>query len=168
MIVLDIFEVQKIVHFFRRAWDIFSYFISLLDALCLPTSGTAKEEAAQEAPDCLVKYFSVVWCKASKKKHKKWEGDAILITKGKSVILKDMEGKDIGRGTVDLHTCSREHLAENQCFELTETQLFRYFSSLYQCWPQDEKTVEILGLFLVCLFSWGGGKTAIKFYIYCI
>ncbi|RLW13469.1 hypothetical protein DV515_00000405, partial [Chloebia gouldiae] len=68
-------------------------------ALYLPASGTAKEEAAQEAPDCLVKYFSVVWCKASKKKHKKWEGDAILITKGKSVILKDMEGKDIGRGT---------------------------------------------------------------------
>ncbi|KAM4792209.1 DNA repair and recombination protein RAD54B isoform 1-T1 [Cyanocitta cristata] len=69
------------------------------DALYLPTSGTAKEEAAQEAPDCLVKYFSVVWCKASKKKHKKWEGDAILMIKGKSVILKDMEGKDIGRGT---------------------------------------------------------------------
>ncbi|NXL11162.1 RA54B protein, partial [Mesembrinibis cayennensis] len=69
------------------------------DALCLPTSGTAKEEAAQEEPDCVVKYFSVVWCKASKKKHKKWEGDAVLITKGKSVILKDMEGKDIGRGT---------------------------------------------------------------------
>ncbi|XP_075271963.1 DNA repair and recombination protein RAD54B isoform X3 [Opisthocomus hoazin] len=69
------------------------------DALYLPTSGTAKEEAAQEEPGCLAKYFSVVWCKASKKKHKKWEGDAVLITKGKSVILKDMEGKDIGRGT---------------------------------------------------------------------
>ncbi|NXI50567.1 RA54B protein, partial [Chloroceryle aenea] len=69
------------------------------DAVCLPASGTAKEEAAQEEPDCLAKYFSVVWCKASKKKHKKWEGDAVLITKGKSVILKDMEGKDIGRGT---------------------------------------------------------------------
>ncbi|NWH64590.1 RA54B protein, partial [Geococcyx californianus] len=70
-----------------------------LDALRLPASGTAKEEAAQKEPDYLVKYFSVVWCKASKKKHKKWEGDAVLITKGKSVILKDMEGKDIGRGT---------------------------------------------------------------------
>ncbi|NXE76915.1 RA54B protein, partial [Cochlearius cochlearius] len=68
------------------------------DGLCLPTS-MSKEEAAQEEPDCLAKYFSVVWCKASKKKHKKWEGDAVLITKGKSVILKDMEGKDIGRGT---------------------------------------------------------------------
>lgn len=54
----------------------------------------------QEAePDSLVKYFSVVWCKASKKKHKKWEGDAVLIVKGKSFILKDLEGKDIGKGT---------------------------------------------------------------------
>ncbi|NXO00765.1 RA54B protein, partial [Rhinopomastus cyanomelas] len=70
-----------------------------LDALDLPTRGTAKEAAPQEEPDCLARYFSVVWCKASKKKHKKWEGDAVLITKGKSVILKDMEGKDIGRGT---------------------------------------------------------------------
>ncbi|NXJ64531.1 RA54B protein, partial [Rostratula benghalensis] len=68
------------------------------DAMYLPTSGT-KEAAAREEPDCLVKYFSVVWCKASKKKHKKWEGDAVLIAKGKTVILKDMEGKDIGRGT---------------------------------------------------------------------
>ncbi|NWR73391.1 RA54B protein, partial [Centropus unirufus] len=69
------------------------------DAVCLLTSGRAEEEAAQGEPDCPVKYFSVVWCKASKKKHKKWEGDAVLITKGKSVILKDLEGKDIGRGT---------------------------------------------------------------------
>ncbi|XP_068020467.1 DNA repair and recombination protein RAD54B [Melanerpes formicivorus] len=69
------------------------------DVLCLPTLGTAKEEAAQGEPDCPVKYFSVVWCKASKKKHKKWEGDAVLIAKGKSVILKDMEGKDIGKGS---------------------------------------------------------------------
>ncbi|NWU88770.1 RA54B protein, partial [Upupa epops] len=69
------------------------------DALDLPTTGMPKEAAAQEEPDCLVKYFSVVWCKASKKKHKKWEGDAVLVTKGKSVILKDMEGKDIGRGS---------------------------------------------------------------------
>lgn len=77
----------------------------------MPTLGTAKEEPAQEEPGCLAKYFSVVWCKASKKKHKKWEGDAVLITKGKSIILKDMEGKDIGRGTVDLHACASEQLA---------------------------------------------------------
>nr|XP_020007320.1 DNA repair and recombination protein RAD54B [Castor canadensis] len=52
----------------------------------------------EEKPDSLVKYFSVVWCKASKKKHKKWEGDAILVVKGMSFTLKDLEGKDIGRG----------------------------------------------------------------------
>lgn len=56
----------------------------------------------EEEPDSLVKYFSVVWCKPSKKKHKKWEGDAVLIVKGKSFTLKDLEGKDIGRGIVIL------------------------------------------------------------------
>ncbi|XP_063780181.1 DNA repair and recombination protein RAD54B [Pseudophryne corroboree] len=54
------------------------------------------EEEGESAP---VMYFSVVWCKASKKKHKKWEGDAVLIARGRSVTLKDMEGKDIGRGS---------------------------------------------------------------------
>jgi DNA repair and recombination protein RAD54B len=53
----------------------------------------------------LLKYFSVVWCKASKKKHKKWEGDAILIVRGRSFTLKDLEGKDIGRGIVIYITC---------------------------------------------------------------
>ncbi|XP_064910060.1 DNA repair and recombination protein RAD54B isoform X4 [Columba livia] len=79
------------------------------DALYLPASGTAKEAAAQEEPECLVKYFSVVWCKASKKKHKKWEGDAVLITKGKSVILKDMEGKDIGRDSLVMPRPNASH-----------------------------------------------------------
>ncbi|GAB1288312.1 DNA repair and recombination protein RAD54B [Apodemus speciosus] len=55
--------------------------------------------AQEEEGSSLLKYFSVVWCKASKKKHKKWEGDAILIVKGRSFTLKDLEGKDIGRGT---------------------------------------------------------------------
>lgn len=57
-----------------------------------------ESKAQEEEPSSLLKYFSVVWCKASKKKHKKWEGDAILIVKGRSFTLKDLEGKDIGRG----------------------------------------------------------------------
>ncbi|XP_041456750.1 DNA repair and recombination protein RAD54B-like [Lytechinus variegatus] len=44
-------------------------------------------------------YYSVMWCKLSKKKHKKWEGDALLITKGRSVTLLDVEGKEIGKGS---------------------------------------------------------------------
>ncbi|XP_017280508.1 DNA repair and recombination protein RAD54B [Kryptolebias marmoratus] len=46
-----------------------------------------------------VRYFSVVWCKASKKKHKRWEGDAVLVARGRTATLKDMDGKDIGRGS---------------------------------------------------------------------
>ncbi|XP_074509839.1 DNA repair and recombination protein RAD54B [Sebastes fasciatus] len=46
-----------------------------------------------------VRYFSVMWCKASKKKHKRWEGDAVLVTRGRTATLKDMEGKDIGKGS---------------------------------------------------------------------
>ncbi|XP_034030765.1 DNA repair and recombination protein RAD54B [Thalassophryne amazonica] len=46
-----------------------------------------------------VHYFSVMWCKASKKKHKRWEGDAVLVTRGRTATLKDMEGKDIGKGS---------------------------------------------------------------------
>uniref|UniRef100_A0A8C2WWD6 RAD54 homolog B n=1 Tax=Cyclopterus lumpus TaxID=8103 RepID=A0A8C2WWD6_CYCLU len=46
-----------------------------------------------------VRYFSVMWCKASKKKHKRWEGDAVMVTRGRSTTLKDMEGKDIGKGS---------------------------------------------------------------------
>ncbi|CAL1529863.1 unnamed protein product, partial [Lymnaea stagnalis] len=45
------------------------------------------------------KYFQVVWCKLSKKKHKKWEGDAVLSVSGRSATLFDMEGKIIGRGS---------------------------------------------------------------------
>ncbi|KAG7177049.1 DNA repair and recombination protein RAD54-like 1 [Homarus americanus] len=55
------------------------------------------QEENQEAQ--AVKYYSVVWCKFSRKKHKNWEGDAVLIVKSRSVILKDTEGKEIGRRT---------------------------------------------------------------------
>lgn len=70
------------------------FFISVHSA----SEETIESKAQEEEPSSLLKYFSVVWCKASKKKHKKWEGDAILIVKGRSFTLKDLEGKDIGRG----------------------------------------------------------------------
>ncbi|XP_066481022.1 DNA repair and recombination protein RAD54B [Tiliqua scincoides] len=76
-------------------------------------SHTAETTRMQEDSSNLTKYFTVVWCKASKKKHKKWEGDAVLIAKGKSVTLKDMEGKDIGRGT-GYKTKDLENLEEGQ------------------------------------------------------
>nr|XP_019965375.1 PREDICTED: DNA repair and recombination protein RAD54B-like isoform X1 [Paralichthys olivaceus] len=59
-----------------------------------PPSGS--DSACSQDGAC---YFSVMWCKASKKKHKRWEGDAVLVTRGRTVTLKDMEGKDIGKGS---------------------------------------------------------------------
>ncbi|XP_055083833.1 DNA repair and recombination protein RAD54B [Periophthalmus magnuspinnatus] len=61
----------------------------------------AQTLAANSGSVCVqdgVRYFSVMWCKASKKKHKRWEGDAVLVTRGRTATLKDMEGKDIGKG----------------------------------------------------------------------
>lgn len=34
------------------------------------------------------RYFTVVWCKISAKKHKDWKEDAIMIVKQRSVTLK--------------------------------------------------------------------------------
>jgi len=41
------------------------------------------------------RYFTVVWCKVSAKKHKDWKEDAIMIVKQRSVTLKNMQGKEI-------------------------------------------------------------------------
>lgn len=71
------------------------------DPQLTPSSLRASQPPAASASSCSqdgVRYFSVVWCKASKKKHKRWEGDAVLVTRGRTATLKDMEGKDIGKG----------------------------------------------------------------------
>nr|XP_057940628.1 DNA repair and recombination protein RAD54B isoform X2 [Doryrhamphus excisus] len=67
-----------------------------------PPQRSAGANGVPDATDCsrdAVRYFSVMWCKASKKKHKRWEGDAVLVTKGRTATLKDMEGKNIGQGS---------------------------------------------------------------------
>ncbi|KAF9430681.1 helicase [Entomortierella beljakovae] len=42
--------------------------------------------------------FTVLWRKKTIKKHKTWDGDGVLVFTGKAGVLKDMEGKDIGKG----------------------------------------------------------------------
>ncbi|KAM5137667.1 DNA repair and recombination protein RAD54B [Callospermophilus lateralis] len=71
--------------------------VTTLDSPPLAPKET-ESKGQEEESESLVKYFNVVWCKPSKKKHKKWEGDAILIVKGRSFTLKDLDGKDIGKG----------------------------------------------------------------------
>ncbi|XP_012867995.1 PREDICTED: DNA repair and recombination protein RAD54B isoform X1 [Dipodomys ordii] len=107
------------------------------------------ESKGQEEPGNLVKYFSVVWCKASKKKHKKWEGDAILIVKGRSFSLKDLEGKDIGRG-IGYKSREFENIEEGQTLTI------------------GGKEIEIMGIITSddfnsgrC-FQLGGGSPAIS------
>jgi DNA repair and recombination protein RAD54B len=45
------------------------------------------------------RYFTCVWGKKSNRKHKKWEGDAVLRVGPTSVVLVDEEGKELGRGS---------------------------------------------------------------------
>ncbi|XP_033615990.1 DNA repair and recombination protein RAD54B isoform X3 [Fukomys damarensis] len=81
-----------------------------------------ESKGQEEELDSLVKYFSVVWCKASKKKHKKWEGDAVLIVKGRSFILKDLEGKDIGKDSLVLPQPDKNHqrMFNKNCLPLVD------------------------------------------------
>ncbi|XP_041962952.1 DNA repair and recombination protein RAD54B isoform X1 [Alosa sapidissima] len=68
------------------------------------------------------RYLSVMWCKASNRKHKRWEGDAVLVAKGRSVVLKDMEGKDIGRGS-GYKASELENLAEGETLMVSGKQI---------------------------------------------
>jgi hypothetical protein len=56
-----------------------------------PAVATSTGAADGSGSDSEATYWSVVWCKQSKKKHKVWEDDAVLITKGKTATLKDLE-----------------------------------------------------------------------------
>jgi len=47
----------------------------------------------------VVRYFSCMWCKRSSKKHKRWEGDAVLVVRGRSATLQDQDGKELGSTT---------------------------------------------------------------------
>ncbi|KAL0985358.1 hypothetical protein UPYG_G00155900 [Umbra pygmaea] len=66
-----------------------------------PVGGCGPERVRSESGSCPggPRFFSVVWCKASGRKHKRWEGDAVLVTRGRTATLKDLEGKDIGKGS---------------------------------------------------------------------
>ncbi|XP_061676283.1 DNA repair and recombination protein RAD54B [Syngnathoides biaculeatus] len=80
-----------------------------LPQTCAGSNPAQNTDLSQDA----VRYFSVMWCKASKKKHKRWEGDAVLVTRGRTATLKDMEGKDIGQGS-GYKTSALASLAEGE------------------------------------------------------
>ena len=66
-------------------------------------SASATNFEEQDTDTENTRYFNAVWCKQSARKHKKWEGDALLIIKASErlAILRDADsdGKEIGRGS---------------------------------------------------------------------
>ena len=54
---------------------------------------------SQKQTTTVFRYLTCVFTKKSNRKHKKWEGDALLKVGTRSVILIDMEGKEIGRSS---------------------------------------------------------------------
>ncbi|KAJ5433769.1 SNF2-related protein [Penicillium cf. griseofulvum] len=62
------------------------------DGIAQPSAGeTTKDDISDE------RYFNVLWRKPSAKKHKTWDGDGILSTRGDFVYLRDIAGKEMGR-----------------------------------------------------------------------
>ncbi|OQE06213.1 hypothetical protein PENVUL_c019G07548 [Penicillium vulpinum] len=56
-----------------------------------PVGESTKDDTSDE------RYFNVLWRKPSAKKHKTWDGDGILFTRGEFVYLRDIAGKEMGR-----------------------------------------------------------------------
>ncbi|XP_046840079.1 DNA repair and recombination protein RAD54B-like [Xenia sp. Carnegie-2017] len=63
------------------------------------TSHLDQAKTEMKIEDNATCFYSVMWAKISKKKHKTWEGDGILLMKGKTAILQDSEGKEIGKSS---------------------------------------------------------------------
>ncbi|KAJ5826659.1 SNF2-related protein [Penicillium robsamsonii] len=59
------------------------------------TQSQAGESTKDDTSD--ERYFNVLWRKPSAKKHKTWDGDGILSTRGEFVYLRDISGKEMGR-----------------------------------------------------------------------
>lgn len=62
-----------------------------------------KETSAVDSPRSTTKIvFNVMYGKITSKKHKTWDGDGLLEVTGKSAILKELDGKVMGRTTINL------------------------------------------------------------------
>lgn len=63
--------------------------------LVVPQKRPAEDEDSEDVES----YFNVLWRKITQKKHKTWDGDGVVVVKGKSYTLKDSEGKEIGKAS---------------------------------------------------------------------
>ncbi|KAF9541575.1 DNA repair and recombination protein rad54b [Mortierella hygrophila] len=64
-----------------------------------PNLGSQAPVVAQTPVDEQERCFNVLWRKKTGKKHKTWDGDGVIIVSGSHAVLKDMDGKEIGKGS---------------------------------------------------------------------
>ncbi|KAF9154732.1 helicase [Linnemannia schmuckeri] len=64
-----------------------------------PSLGSQAPVVARTPVDEQERCFNVLWRKKTGKKHKTWDGDGVLIVSGSHAILKDMDGKEISKGS---------------------------------------------------------------------
>ena len=65
----------------------------------LNNSNNCQNSSHDSSEGSSFKYFSCVWAKKSGRKHKKWEGDALIKVGTRSVILIETSGKELSRGS---------------------------------------------------------------------
>ncbi|KAG0307110.1 helicase [Linnemannia gamsii] len=64
-----------------------------------PNPGSPVPIVSQAAVDERERCFNALWRKKTGKKHKTWDGDGVLVISGSHAVLKDMDGKEIGKGS---------------------------------------------------------------------
>ncbi|KKY22768.1 putative dsdna-dependent atpase [Phaeomoniella chlamydospora] len=67
-----------------------------------PAPREPETKAVDESPQLHAAYYQVLWRKPTTKKHKTWDGDATLIIRNGTAILRDTSsGKEMGRAALD-------------------------------------------------------------------
>lgn len=61
----------------------------------IPRDGTIRGSQSSTKENLPETYWMVQWRKPQQKKHKTWDGDAVLIVRGSRCFMKDTDGKDI-------------------------------------------------------------------------
>ncbi|KAI9026833.1 rad54b protein [Hyaloraphidium curvatum] len=62
----------------------------------VPQKRPAPDDADEPADE---HFYNVLWRKIQQKKHRTWDGDGVIVVKGKTYTLRDADGKELGKTT---------------------------------------------------------------------
>lgn len=105
-----------------------------------------QEDCTKSTEDDDRRYFNVVWCKQSTRKHKKWEGDGVLILRPSSrlAILKDPQGKDIGReSSMPMSKLMSAECGSMLSFAGKQVEIMDEISSAQYKKAEDKEEIEV-------------------------